>query len=114
MSPAVASEPPRAQRALARLLRPFAKVEATEAVTATILTFTVFTLLTAYYLLKTAREPLILLHGGAEVKQYAAAGQTLLLGVVVNAYSALARRLDRQRLIATVYLFFASNLVVFA
>jgi AAA family ATP:ADP antiporter len=33
---------------------------------------------------------------------------------VVNAYSALARRVGRQALIATVYLFFASNLVVFA
>ena len=28
------------------------------------MTLTVFLLLTAYYLLKTAREPLILLHGG--------------------------------------------------
>ena len=102
------------ERALAYGLRPFAKVEPAEAVTAALLTLTVFLLLTAYYLLKTAREPLILLHGGAEVKQYAAAGQALLLVVVVNAYSALARRVGRQRLIATVYLFFASNLVVFA
>jgi ATP:ADP antiporter, AAA family len=78
------------------------------------LTLTVFLLLAAYYLLKTAREPLILLHGGAEVKQYAAAGQALILVVVVNAYSALARRVGRQRLISTVYLFFVSNLVVFA
>jgi AAA family ATP:ADP antiporter len=112
----VAAEPAPSglERALARLLRPFAKVEPGEAVTASLLTLTVFLLLTAYYLLKTAREPLILLHGGAEVKQYAAAGQALLLVVVVRAYSALARRLGRQWLIATVYLFFASNLVIFA
>jgi ATP:ADP antiporter, AAA family len=103
-----------ADRVLAYLLRPFAKVEPAEAVTAAVLMLTVFLLLTAYYLLKTAREPLILLHGGAEVKQYAAAGQTLVLVVVVNAYSALARRVGRQQLIATVYLFFVSNLVVFA
>ncbi|HEY8086937.1 MAG TPA: hypothetical protein VIF09_03810 [Polyangiaceae bacterium] len=112
-----ASRPPATpglERLLAAALRPFARVEAGEAVTAGLLTLTVFLLLTAYYLLKTAREPLILLHGGAEVKQYAAAGQALLLVVVVNAYSALARRLGRQRLIATVYLFFAANLVVFA
>ena len=102
------------ERTLAYLLRPFAKVEAREAVSATLLTLTVFLLLTAYYLLKTAREPLILLHGGAEVKQYAAAGQALILVVVINAYGALARRVGRQALIATVYLFFASNLVVFA
>jgi AAA family ATP:ADP antiporter len=101
-------------RWLARALRPFAKVEPGEALIAVVLTLSVFLLLTAYYLLKTAREPLILLHGGAEVKQYAAAGQALLLVVVVNAYSALARRVGRQWLIATVYLFFVSNLVVFA
>ena len=102
------------ERGLSRVLRVFAKVEPGEAITASLLTLTVFLLLTGYYLLKTAREPLILLHGGAEVKQYAAAGQALILIVVVRAYSALARRVGRQRLIATVYLFFASNLVVFA
>jgi AAA family ATP:ADP antiporter len=111
----VATRPPsELDRALAYALRPFAKVEPGEAITATLLTLTAFLLLTAYYLLKTAREPLILLHGGAEVKQYAAAGQALILVVVVNGYSALARRVGRQRLIATVYLFFVSNLVVFA
>jgi ATP:ADP antiporter, AAA family len=105
---------PRLERTLATLLRPFGKVEPGEAITASLMTLTVFLLLTAYYLLKTAREPLILLHGGAEVKQYAAAGQALLLVVVVRAYSALASRVGRQKLIATVYLFFVSNLVVFA
>jgi AAA family ATP:ADP antiporter len=101
-------------RGVARALRPFAKVEPGEAVIASLMTLTVFLLLTGYYLLKTAREPLILLHGGAEVKQYAAAGQALLMVVVVRAYSARARRVGRQKLIAGVYLFFAANLVVFA
>src|SRR5277367_6669526 len=102
------------RRALALLMRPFGRVTPDESLGAALLTLTVFLLLTAYYLLKTAREPLILLHGGAEVKQYAAAGQAGLLAIVVNAYSALAQRVGRQWLIATVYLFFASNLVVFA
>jgi ATP:ADP antiporter, AAA family len=109
-----APAPSHLDRSLAYLLRPFGKVEPGEAVTAGLMTLTVFLLLTAYYLLKTAREPLILLHGGAEVKQYAAAGQALILVAVVQAYSALARRVGRQKLIATVYLFFAANLVVFA
>lgn len=104
----------RIERVLEVLLRPFARVEPAETVTATLLTLLVFLLLTGYYLLKTAREPLILLHGGAEVKQYAAGGQALLLLFVVQGYSALARRMGRQRLTTTVYLFFASNLVVFA
>lgn len=99
---------------LSRLLRPFGQVEPGEAVTASLLMLTVFLLLTAYYLLKTAREPLILLQGGAEVKSYAAAGQSMLLLVVVRAYSSLARRVGRMTLVASVYLFFASNLLVFA
>src|ERR1700723_3342372 len=96
------------ERVLARALRPFAKVEAPESVSTAILTLTVFLLLTAYYLLKTAREPLILLHGGAEVKSYAAAGQAMLPLVVVRAYSEVAKRVGRMKLLATVYLFFAS------
>src|SRR5882672_10368909 len=48
---------------LSRPLRPFAQVEPSEAVTAVVLTATVFLLLCGYYLLKTAREPLILLGG---------------------------------------------------
>lgn len=102
------------ERAFARLLRPFAKVEPSEAITASVLTLTVFLLLMAYYFLKTAREPLILLQGGAEVKSYAAAGQSLLLLLVVPAYSALARRVGRMKLLGGVYGFFALNLLVFA
>lgn len=101
-------------RVLARVLRPFAKVEASEAVTAALLTLTVFLLLMAYYFLKTAREPLILLQGGAEVKSYAAAGQSILLLLVVPAYSALAQRASRMKLLAGVYGFFALNLLGFA
>jgi AAA family ATP:ADP antiporter len=104
----------RVEDALASVMRIFARVEPSEAIGAAVLALTSFLLLTAYYLLKTAREPLILLHGGPEVKQYAAAGQALILGVVVSAYSALAQRVGRRRLIGIVYLFFVSNLVVFA
>lgn len=106
--------PTKLERALARLLRPFAKVEPSETITTVVLTLTVFLLLTAYYLLKTAREPLILLGGGAEVKSYAAAGQALLLLVFVRAYQSVAKRVGRLKLLAAVYLFFVSNLVVFA
>jgi AAA family ATP:ADP antiporter len=105
---------PRKGRTLARLLRPFATVEPEESASVAVLALTVFLVLTGYYLLKTAREPLILLHGGAEVKSYAAAGQSLLLVVVARVYSAIARRVGRLRLLSIIYLFFASNLVVFA
>src|SRR5579863_6918439 len=109
-----ATSPTQVELWLSRLLRPFARVEPSEAVIAVALTATGFLLLTAYYLVKTAREPLILLHGGAEVKQYAAAGQALLLVGVVRAYSWLAGRVGRRRLLVTVFLFFASNLLLFA
>lgn len=101
-------------RWLSRLLRPFGHVEPNEALSATLMALNVFLLLTAYYLLKTAREPLILLQGGAEVKSYASAGQSMLLLVVVRVYSELARRFGRMTLVASVYLFFAANLVLFA
>jgi AAA family ATP:ADP antiporter len=97
-----------------RLLRPFADVRACEAASALVLAATIFTLLTAYYLLKVIREPLILTGGGAEVKAYAAAGQALLLIPVLRAHGAIARRVGRLKLIAAVLLFCASNLVVFS
>jgi len=98
---------------LDRALRPFADVRPGEAVTALLLMLDVFLLLTAYYLIKTVREPLILAGGGAEVKSYAAAGQALLLLILVPAYGAFASRVNRMRLIAGVNLFFASHLVIF-
>jgi AAA family ATP:ADP antiporter len=82
--------------------------------TAILLTLNVFLLLLAYYLLKVAREPLILLGGGAEVKSYASAGQAVLLIFVAYAYGAIARRVNRLRLISIVTLFYVSNLVLFA
>jgi AAA family ATP:ADP antiporter len=86
-----------------------------EAETAVLLTLNVFLLLLAYYLLKVAREPLILVGGGgAEVKSYAAAGQAVLLVFVASAYGAIAQRVGRVRLIATVMCFFAANLAIFA
>jgi AAA family ATP:ADP antiporter len=101
-------------RLLARLLRPFTKVHPHEAVTVSLMTISAFLLLSAYYLLKTVREPLILLQGGAEVKLYARAGQALLMIGVVHVYGELARRVGRMKLLAIVFLFFISNLVVFA
>jgi AAA family ATP:ADP antiporter len=99
---------------LSRTFRPFAKVEPKEAVTTSVMTLAAFLLLTAYYLLKTVREPLILLHGGAEVKLYARAAQAVLMVGVVHVYGEIARRVGRLKLLAIVFLFFASNLVIFA
>ncbi len=55
------------QRVAAAIFRPLSKVEPDEVVTVVIMTCASFLLLSAYYLLKTVREPLILVQGGAEV-----------------------------------------------
>ncbi len=95
------------------VLRAFADVRAGEAATVLLLSLDVFLLLTAYYLLKVAREPLILEGGGAEVKAYASAGQAMILVVVAWAYGWLAHHVGRMKLIAIVSLFFVGNLVLF-
>ena len=97
-----------------RLLKPFAEVRTCEVSTVLVLAATIFLILTAYYLLKVIREPLILVSHGAEVKAYAAAVQAVLLIPVLFAHGALARRVGRLTLIASVLLFCVSNLVVFA
>ncbi len=112
--PAQLGQPQERMRLLDRLLRPFADVRACEAASALVLAATIFTVMTAYYLLKIIREPLILTGGGAEVKSYAAAGQALLLIPVLRAHGAIARRVGRLKLIAAVFLFCAANLVVFS
>ena len=97
-----------------RVLRVFAPVRAREGVTALLLTVDVFVLLTCYYVLKVVREPLILLGGGgAELKAYASAGQTLLLLAVVPAFGLLASRVNRIRLLTTMQLVFIGCLVAF-
>ena len=98
---------------LDRLLRPLADVRPGEALTALLLTANVFLILTAYYLLKVAREPLILLGGGAEVKSYASLGQTILLVFVSSAYGWLASRTSRLALVMGVTIFFVVDLLVF-
>ncbi|MDP9000536.1 MAG: MFS transporter [Myxococcota bacterium] len=97
---------------LDRMLGLFAEVRAGEGLTAVLLTLNVFLLLTCYYLLKTAREPLILA-SGAEVKSYSSAGQALILIPATYIYGRVAERVGRMRLIAIVTIFFASNLVLF-
>jgi len=101
-------------RALARGFRPFAKVDASESVSAAAMMIAAFLLLSAYYLLKTVREPLILLHGGAEVKLYARAAQAVLMVGVVHVYGRIARHVGRRKLLGIVFAFFVSNIVVFA
>ena len=74
----------------------------------------IFLLLICYSVIKTVREPLILLGGGAEVRSYAAAGQALLLMGFVPLYSWFASRVDRVKLLVGVTLFFIACIELFA
>lgn len=98
---------------LERLLSIFADVRAGEGVTAVLLTVNIFLLLGAYYLLKPVREALILTESGAEVKSYSAAAQAVLLLGAVPLYGWIATKVNRVRLLGSLFVFFAANLVLF-
>ena len=100
---------------LDRLLNLFSDVRPGEGQTAIYLLLNVFLLLTAYYLLKTIREPLVLAAegGGAEIKSYASAGIAGMLIILVPLYSAIASRVSRVKLINGVTMFFIACLVGF-
>ncbi len=104
---------PREMSALDRALRVFGDVRAGEGATVVLMCVNVFLLLMGYYILKTAREPLILMAGGAELKSYAAAAQALALVFYVPLYGWVAQRLPRQRFLAAVILFFVGCIQLF-
>ena len=98
---------------LDRVLRVFADVRAGEGAAVLLMCLNVFLLLMAYYILKTVREPLILLAGGAELKSYAAAAQALTLIGYVPLYGWFAQKLPRQKFLAAVILFFVGCIQLF-
>jgi AAA family ATP:ADP antiporter len=98
---------------LRKLLAVFAPVKRSELVTVLVLMVNVFVILSCYYVLKVVREPLILLGGGAELKAYASAGQTILLLAVVPAFSWLSSKVSRIRLLTTIQLIFMGCLIAF-
>src|SRR5215471_9736991 len=99
---------------LDRALSLFADVRGGEGLTAVLLLTNIFLLLICYSVIKTVREPLILLGGGAEVRSYAAAGQALVLMGFVPLYSWFATKVNRAKLLVGVYLFFLVNIELFA
>ena len=107
----IESMPVHAARALERLAG--ASVDAGER--RAILRFVggLFLLLTAYYVLKVVREPLILATGSAVSRSYARAVQAGLLIAVVPLYSALANRVAPAVLVQYVFLFFVASLLTF-
>ena len=105
-------------RRSARLWRIVGDVRSGEGRRVALFGFQIFLLLTAYYLLKTVREPLILLWGiwglgGQELKVYATSAQALLLLFVLPLYGRLAGRVPRLTLIRFTLLGFIASLALF-
>jgi len=99
---------------LERLLGIVTEVRAGEGGTALLLSLNIFILLTAYYVIKPVREAFILvMEDGAKYKSYTSAFIAAALLFAVPAYGWFASRVKRNRLVVTVTLFFASNLVLF-
>ncbi|PKN59404.1 MAG: translocase [Deltaproteobacteria bacterium HGW-Deltaproteobacteria-14] len=109
------SPSPRSRSAAERVLAVFADVHRGEGGTALLTALAGFLLLLAYYLVKVAREPLIVGAGddGAEWKTYAAGGQAILLVGVLALYDWIYARVSRMRLLTLSYGFFALNLLIF-
>jgi len=101
------------KNALEKLLSLAADVRAGEGINVVLLALNVFMLLSAYYMLKTAREALILTEGTAEVKSYSSGAQAVLLAFLVPFYGWIASKVGRGKLLTLTALFFFSNLVVF-
>jgi AAA family ATP:ADP antiporter len=99
---------------LDRTLSLFGDVRSGEGLTALLMLANIFLLLICYSIIKTVREPLILLGGGAEVRSYTAAGQAVLLMGFVPLYSWFASRVDRIKLLVGMALFFVINIELFA
>jgi len=101
-----------------RLLNLISTVKPGEGKACILLTVNVCLLMSAYYLLKVIREPLILAYGGAEYKSYATAAQAGLLIMIVPLFSAMYHRFSehekRSAIINRILLFFISNLFIFA
>src|SRR5262252_951776 len=97
-----------------RALSLFTDVRNGEGALALLMLVNIFLLLVCYSVIKTVREPLILLGGGAELRSYAAAGQAVVLIGFVPLYSWLASRVDRTRLLVGVTLFFVACIELFA
>ncbi len=120
-----------------KALAPFSEVKNGEGSTALVMLSTIFILLVCYYVLKTVREPLvaasaaqdlqlvtqtslpqwlkdvIIKQEGAQLKAVAATFQALLLVGFVPAYSWLASKVTRIRLIVGVSIFFIACIELF-
>jgi len=97
-----------------KFLRLFTDIRPGEAPKALLLSLNLFLLLLAYYLIKPVREALLLVDKDApRIKSYLSGAQAFLFVFVILAFSLLASKVPRHKLITWVTLFFISNLAIF-
>ena len=82
-----------------RLLSSCSQIEAGEGRSLLLFFAYAFLVLVALYVVRTLREPLLLVDATAEVKTYASAAAALALLVLVPLYGAAFRRTDRNQLV---------------
>jgi AAA family ATP:ADP antiporter len=97
-----------------RLLGLFTRIRPGEGRSAFLFFLHGFLLLTSYQVVKALREALILTRFSAEVRAYVVAVMALVLMVVVPLYSLVRRRIDGERLLRVVTVFFVVTLPLFA
>jgi len=97
-----------------RLLTLFTRVRPGEGRSAFLFFLHGFLLLFSYQVVKALREAFMLVKFSAEVRAYAVAVMALVLMVLVPVYGRVRRRIDGERLLRAVTVFFALNLLAFA
>ena len=111
--PAAPLDVPKRPTPLDSFLKLFADVRAGEGLLAVVLMVTIFMLMISYYVIKTAREPLILAGGSAELKTYASGYMAAALVVVLPGYNWLITKVSTKRLLFAVTAFFLLCIQVF-
>ncbi|MFC2164041.1 NTP/NDP exchange transporter [Acidobacteriota bacterium] len=96
-----------------KFLRLFTVIHPGEVLTVILFTINIFLIGGTYSILKPVRKGLILTGHTAEQETYLFAVVAVLLIFVVKIFSLLSSKIPRQKLIASVTLFFISNLVLF-
>ncbi len=101
---------PKRKGFLLKLLGLITVVNPHEVKKALLLAFNIFLILAAYYMLKIVRDATVLEDYGANTKNLMSGIQVLLLILVIKAFSTLASRVNREKLISRVTMFFIMNL----
>jgi AAA family ATP:ADP antiporter len=97
-----------------RLLKLFTRVRPGEGRAAFLFLLHGFLLLSSYQVVKALREAFMLTQFSAEARAYAVAVVALVLMLAMPLYARLRRRLDGERLLRTVTLFFVVTMPLFA